>query len=489
MQQEKTFDFIVVGSGIAGLNSALILSAYGKVLIVTKKKLHDSSTNLAQGGIAAALKKEDSLSSHIKDTLNAGYNHNKKSAVEQLVKGGVQAVETLANLGVNFDKNKTGELISSYEAAHSSPRIVHATDFTGQEIEKILIANVLKNNNIEVWENTPAVDLIVKNKYCFGVEIIKNNSIVNLYSRAVILATGGVGQLYQWTTNPEVATGDGIAIAYRAGARVKDLEFIQFHPTALQENSSPLLLLSEALRGEGAILLNSNHQRFMPKYHSLNELAPRDVVARAIFQEQKKGQVFLDISHLEKAFILKRFPNISREVKKRGYDLTKQPIPVTPAAHFLCGGIQTDIYGRTSIKNLFAYGETAATGVHGANRLASNSLLEGMVFSEQIKKCIMDLPKISQTISHTSTPLSSRTFPIINPKIRQIMWQYVGIVRTQKGISLAAKKLENLQKQIEKIDGVNASLSKTKSMLTVALLITKAAQKRKKSLGTHFIKN
>jgi len=493
MQQEKTFDFIVVGSGIAGLNTALILTHYGKVLVITKKKLNDASTNLAQGGIAAVLKKEDSAASHVRDTLNAGYHHNKKSAVKLLVKGGAKAVDTLVKLGVNFDKHQSGELLSSYEAAHSSPRIVHATDFTGREIEKILIANVLENKNIEVWENTVAVNLIVKNKKCFGVQVLKNKKIINVYSRAVILATGGVGQLYQWTTNPTIATGDGIALAYQAGAQVKDLEFIQFHPTALQENASPLLLLSEALRGEGAILLNSKHQRFMPKYHSQKELAPRDVVARAIFEEQKKGPVYLDISHLKKAFILKRFPNISREAKKRGFDLTKQPIPITPAAHFLCGGIATDTYGRTSIKNLFAYGETAVTGVHGANRLASNSLLEGMVFPEQIKHCIDELPQDPIVIKILNNKLvtshSSLVTETIRNEIQTIMWQYVGIIRKQSGLETALKKLKKLQKEIEKSNGIDPRLFETKNMLTVAILITKAAQKRKESLGTHFIKN
>ena len=531
MQQESSFDFIVIGSGIAGLNTALILSSYGKVLIVTKKKLNDSSTNLAQGGIAAVLKKGDSDASHIRDTLNAGYHHNKKSAVKLLVKNGAQAVETLSKLGVKFDKHDTGELISSYEAAHSSARIVHATDFTGREFEKILIANVLKKKNIEIWENTAAIDLIVKQpsdipsplkgtdersegvrllakrgkgqdedekqpkyKQCYGIQVLKNKRIENIFSRAVVLATGGIGQLYQWTTNPPVATGDGIAIAYRAGAKLKDLEFIQFHPTALAEATSPLLLLSEALRGEGAILTNAKHERFMQKYHPKAELAPRDVVSRAIFQEQKKGQIFLDISHLKRAFILKRFPNSTRELKKRGFDLTKEQIPVTPAAHFLCGGIATDLYGRTSIKNLFAYGETAATGVHGANRLASNSLLEGMVFPEQIKQCIDELPK--KILVPSPYYLVPKKIPspyhlvpkTIRTEVRQIMWQYVGIIRNKRGLETAYKKLKKLQKEIEKFDRVNSELLETHNMLTVALLITKAAQKRKKSLGTHFIK-
>ena len=488
MQAAKMFDFIVIGSGIAGLNTALILSSHGNVLLVTKGKLSDTSTNLAQGGIAAVMKKEDSKKSHIQDTMQAGYQHNNEEAVKHLVNGGENAVRKLEKLGVTFDTHETGELISSYEAAHSSARIVHATDFTGQEIEKTLIAQVLKQTAIEIREDTMAIDLIVKENQCYGLKVLKNEIVINIFSRAVILATGGAGQLYQWTTNPSVATGDGIAIAYRAGAHLQDLEFVQFHPTALQEKESPLLLLSEALRGEGAVLVNNKQERFMQRYHPKKELAPRDVVARAIFNEQKNGQVFLDITHHKKTFIKKRFPNISKELKKRGYDIAIQPIPVTPAAHFLCGGLKTDIYGRTSIKNLFAYGETAATGVHGANRLASNSLLEGMVFPEQIIHCLSELPKTPVVIPAYRLSITS-TNQRVQKQIREIMWQYVGIVRTPSGLKTAEQKLWSLMRQLEKTKGINKPLLETKNMLTVALLITRAAQKRKKSLGTHFITN
>ena len=489
MQPAKTFDFIVVGSGIAGLNSALILAPYGTVLVITKKHLHDSSTNYAQGGIAAVIKKEDSVASHVKDTLNAGYQHNKKSAVALLIKGSAKAVEKLIEIGVPFDKDTSGELASSYEAAHSSPRIVHATDFTGREIEKKLIAAVLKEKKITIWENAPAIEIIAKGKQCYGVIVLKYNKQIPVFSRAVILATGGVGQLYQWTTNPSVATGDGIAIAYRAGAKLKDLEFIQFHPTAFAENSSPLLLLSEALRGEGAMLINSNGERFMPRYHKQNELAPRDVIARAIFEEQKKGQVFLDLTHLEKKFILKRFPNISKELKNRGFDITKQPIPVTPAAHFLCGGIASDLQGRTSIKNLFAFGETAATGVHGANRLASNSLLEGMVFPEQLINCIDKLPKKFHIIPVTTKPqkILGTDLDKIQNEIREIMWRYVGIIRSPKGLEIAHKKLKKLEEKKGTGTVLTTQLLEAENMLIVALLIIESAQKRETSLGTHFI--
>jgi L-aspartate oxidase len=493
MQQAKVFDFIVVGSGIAGLNSALTLSSFGKVLIITKGKSTDSSTFLAQGGIAA--------DSHQQDTVAAGYNHNNIKAVKQLVKSGQAAIEKLSHLGVQFDKQKDGNLVSSYEAAHSYPRIVHATDFTGREIEKVLIANVVNNKNITIWEDTPAIELITNNNQCDGIKVLMNNIPYTLFSRAVVLATGGVGQLYKLTTNPLIATGDGIAMAYKAGAKIKDMEFIQFHPTALLYDTSPLLLLSEALRGEGALLFNSTYKRFMQKIHPLAELAPRDVVSRAIFQEMKKGNVYLDIRFKTKNFILKRFPNISHELKKRGFDLIMQPIPITPAAHFLCGGIKTDLYGRTTIKNLFAYGECAATGVHGANRLASNSLLEGMVFSEQIQYCVKDLPPKSNVVK--SIPRDTATIiPTLNvdtldkyviqsneikTQIRELMWQYVGIVRTTNGLTTAQKKLRKLQKEIKILQNTRTSFFEVEAMVTVALLITKAAQKREKSLGTHYV--
>jgi len=274
MQQEEIYDFIVIGSGIAGLNTALTLSPFGTVLIITKKKIHNSSTYHAQGGMAAVIKDDDTIDSHINDTLEAGYLHNKKAAVSLLINGGADAVAKLVDLGVHFDKEKNGEFITSYEAAHSYPRILHATDFTGREIEKTFIKQVTKNPAITIWEDTVAVDLIVKEKQCYGVQVIKEKSFINLFARAVVLATGGTGQLYQWTTNPSVSTGDGIALAHRAGAKIHDLEFVQFHPTALLENASPLLLLSEALRGEGALLINAKGENFMKKVTRLQNLHP-----------------------------------------------------------------------------------------------------------------------------------------------------------------------------------------------------------------------
>jgi L-aspartate oxidase len=496
---QRIVDFIVVGSGIAGLNTALTLAPHGKVLIITKQKTNASSTFFAQGGIAAVTKKEDSIDAHVDDTLKAGYHHNKKHAVDFLVKSGANAVDKLIKYGVPFDKQQDGDYVTSYEAAHSYPRILHATDFTGQEIQKSLVSHVFSHPNIEIWENTSAIDLIVKNNTCYGISILKQNKVMHLFSRCVVLATGGAGQLFQWTTNPSVATGDGIAIAKRAGAILTDMEFIQFHPTALKGKTAQLFLLSEALRGEGAYLVDANGTRFMQTLHPLAELAPRDVVARAIFERQHTGEVYIDFRHKPKKFLLKRFPKISAELTKRGLDLSKDLIPVTPAAHFICGGVATDMHGRTSVKNLFAYGEVAATGVHGANRLASNSLLEAVVFSNQIQECFDELPSLSVISNEMRDPNEVEiSRPVRNDmiklksiikQIRQIMWEHVGITRSAKGLDEAMKKFTKIQTELEKIKGINPKLLEVSNMLTIAKEITTAAKNRQYSLGTHFLEN
>lgn len=361
------YQFIIVGSGLAGLTSALTVAKSGPVLLISKANLDDCATNLAQGGIAAVISPEDSFTSHIQDTLRAGAFHNQKKTVEILVKEGPEAIKWLQQQGVIFDKNP------GLEAAHSYRRVMRISDFSGREIEKALLKKIKQNKNIKVLENCLVRDLLMEKKQCFGVRTTKN-----IYGEKVILATGGVGQIYTYTTNPKVATGDGLAMAYRAGCKLVDLEFIQFHPTALKDNSSPLFLLSESLRGEGAYLVNEKSERF------ISELAPRDILSRAIIKEQKRGDVYLDISYRGEKFIKKRFPNIYRELKKRGFNLAKEKIPITLAAHYSCGGIKVDEYGRTNVKNLFAFGEVACTGVHGANRLASNSLLEAVVFPRRL---------------------------------------------------------------------------------------------------------
>ncbi|HSW97647.1 MAG TPA: L-aspartate oxidase [Candidatus Saccharimonadales bacterium] len=487
---QKITDFIVIGSGIAGLNTARILATYGSVILITKGSIRDSATSYAQGGIAAVFDEKDSIESHIQDTLLAGRNHNNKDAVTFLVQRGKEAIQELLSIGVPFDKKPNGFFATSFEAAHTYPRIFHATDFTGQAIEEALVASILSNKNIEVWENTFVSDLIVENNQCFGVEI-RNAEPSYIFARATILASGGAGQIYQWTVTPSVATGDGVAMAYRAGANLADLEFFQFHPTALQEqegqkyqiDTPELFLLSEALRGEGAILVDSHGVRFMEHIHPQAELSPRDVVSRAIFKKQKESTVYLDIRHKGKKFLTSRFPNIFEALQKRGFDLATDLIPVTPAAHFLCGGIVTDLYGKTSIKNLFAYGEVSATGVHGANRLASNSLLEGFVFSSQIKKCINELPKKAKIL-----PIKTMSYQKIQEnydirkKLREIMWNYVGIERSEKSLAFAIKEITAMHVAVREMP-----VTETKNMIQVSLLIAEAAYSRKKSLGAHYM--
>jgi L-aspartate oxidase len=481
---QKKVDFIVVGSGIAGLHSALVLASHGNVLLVTKKTLAAAATSFAQGGIAAVTDKQDSLTAHEEETITVGYKHNNKKAVKHLVAEGKRAIEQLESYGLNFDKSRF------LEAGHSYPRIFHATDFTGREIEQALIMQIKLQPSIEIWENTFALDLIIRQGRCIGLEVMKKHSILSVASRATVLATGGIGQLYQWTTNPKVATGDGIAMAYRAGAQTADMEFVQFHPTALQSNDSPLFLLSETLRGEGAYLVDAKGMRFMTEIHPDAELAPRDIVARAIFQRQQTGLVYLDIRHIHKATLMKRFPNIYKGLKKRGFDLSTDLIPITPAAHFLCGGIKTDLYGRTSIKNLFAYGETAATGVHGANRLASNSLLEGAVFPQQIVSCLQELPE-----SIPSVPVSHRMYTksigykAFIMKLQSLIWNYVGIERTAQGLFYASRQLAAMNEEIGHIQALNEQTQELKNMISTAMLITKAASRRKESLGTHYMQS
>ena len=342
---KNNFDFIIIGSGIAGLTTALTLADSGLVAIFTKKNPSDSSTNLAQGGMAAMIGEGDRAEWHIEDTMKAGDFHNKKKSVSLLVKNSKEALLWLKNQGVLFD------IKPSLEAGHRLPRIFHTTDFTGADIEKTLLKKISESKNISLFKNSLAIDLIVKNNICKGALILtEDNKITPFFSKAIILATGGSGQVYQWTTNPEVSTGDGIAIASRAGAKISDLEFVQFHPTAFKAKISPLFLLSERLRGEGAKLVDEKGKRF------IDELLPRDKVARAVFEKQKASEVFLNMTHLDKKEIIKKLPNIYKRLKTYGYDLTADNVPITPAAHYQCGGVITDLDGKTSIKNLFAVG-------------------------------------------------------------------------------------------------------------------------------------
>jgi L-aspartate oxidase len=483
----KQADFIVIGSGISGLNFALNASKKGRVLVITKKEIIESTTNYAQGGVAAVLSHIDNFNKHIKDTLKAGVFHNNKKAVELMVKNGPEQIKQLLKIGVNFDFNND-KLSLAKEGGHSEKRIAHVKDRTGHSIEKALIKKVRSNPNINIIENCFAIDLLVKNNACHGVRVLHNNTIKNLFSSAVILATGGAGQVYKNTTNPKISTGDGIAMAKRAGAKLKDTEFVQFHPTALNLKGKKKFLLSEALRGEGAYLRNSNRNRFMHKYHKNKELAPRDIVSRAIYNEEKNGPVYLDITHKDAGFIKERFSYIYKNLKKYGLDLTKDLIPVSPAAHYLCGGIKVNLSGETTINYLFAFGEVACTGVHGANRLASNSLLEAIVFSARIAKSLnktnnLNHPKFK---IESKKPKKRPNYIYIRKKIKKIMWKKAGIVRNKADLKEAYDMLNKIKNNFE-YSNKDIYALETRNMLETALQITKAAKKRKKSLGCHYV--
>jgi len=487
-------DYLVVGSGIAGLNFALKAAKYGNVTVVTKKEIIESNTNLAQGGIAAVTRKDDSIQLHIDDTLKVGCGLSKKRVVEILAENGPEAIRNLISFGVNFDK-ENDELHLTTEGGHSMARVLHSGDTTGREIEQAITESIRENRNTTVFENCFAIDLIIKNAGCIGAKIldIKKREIIDIFARATVLATGGIGYIYRNTTNPEIATGDGIAIALRAGAKIEDMEFVQFHPTTLNKPGAPHFLVSEALRGEGAILVNATGERFMVDYDSMGELAPRDVISRAIFNELKKGSVYLDIRHKGESFILDRFPMIHQECLKYGIDITKDLVPVSPAAHYICGGIKTNEYGETTLANLLAFGECACTEVHGANRLASNSLLESVVFSslgaQKAKKYLKnEIESPPQQKETAFANIENQELNDIRAELRKAMWGYVGIIRNEENMSLMLRKLEQLNRRLDAFggNGVNTRFLELKNMLTVASLVTNAAHTRKESRGTHY---
>ncbi|MDH4222656.1 MAG: L-aspartate oxidase [candidate division Zixibacteria bacterium] len=508
-------DFLIIGSGIAGLSYALKVSETGKVAIITKKKDTESNTNYAQGGIAAVLSPSDSFDLHIQDTLKAGAGLSNEVVVRKVVESGPAAIQELIQIGVDFTRAKK-ELDLGREGGHSRNRVAHAADLTGREIESSLIRAIKSKKNIAIYEDHIAVDLITQHHLkgyqkkpeekikCWGAYVldVRTGKVNKFLSKITLLATGGTGRIYLHTTNPAIATGDGIAMAYRAGAPVANLEFIQFHPTSLYHPEGNSFLISEAVRGEGGKLRLKSGELFMQNYHPSKELAPRDVVARAIdFELKKSGDncIYLDITHLDKNFIKERFPNIYQRCLSLDFDITKEWIPVVPAAHYICGGIITDLEGKTDIDNLYACGEVAMTGMHGANRLASNSLLEAVVFANFAAETSRKFSKIEKGHKFPSIPewstkgvFDHKEWVIISharQEIESLMWNLVGIVRSNSRLEMAKSRIDILLEDINNFyhqNPVTYEVIELRNITKVAELIIRSALLRKESRGLHF---
>ena len=546
----KQFDFLILGSGIAGLTFALKVAPHGRVAIITKKNRAESNTNYAQGGIAAVTSKEDSFELHVRDTLQAGAGLCKEEVVRTIVREGPERIAELIELGMKFSErevpgpNGARELDLGREGGHSKRRILHAKDVTGREIERALLSAIAQRPSIEIFEDHIAIDLITTQKLeqggtgvppvqsvaanvrnpeagsasvvagkkgqagspryvnrCAGVYVLdRRTGLVETFSaRSVLLATGGCGKVYLYTTNPDIATGDGVAMAYRAGAAIANMEFVQFHPTCLYHSRAKSFLISEAVRGEGGVLKTVEAVEFMDRYHPLKSLAPRDVVARAIDSEMKKSgadHVLLDITHKPAQFTIERFPNIYQTCLRYGIDITREPIPVVPAAHYQCGGVLTNVNGETEITGLYAVGEVACTGLHGANRLASNSLLEALVCAHRAAMKVLPHPahpvdsKIPPWQSGHATDADELVVVSHNwDEIRRLMWDYVGIVRTNKRLQRAQKRIVHLQEEIREYYWdfiVTSDLLELRNIATVAELIVTSALLRPESRGLHY---
>lgn len=509
------FDFLVIGSGIAGLSFALKAAQHGTVAIITKRSRGESNTAWAQGGIASVTSPEDSFDLHVRDTLEAGAGLCDEAAVRLIVEGGPERIQELIDLGVHFDERENGngmELDLTREGGHSKRRILHARDLTGREIERALLAAVANHPQIHVLENHIAVDIITLQKLglssgnrVLGAYVLDESSreVRPVRSDRIILATGGCGKVYLYTTNPSIATGDGVAMAWRAGAKVANMEFIQFHPTCLFHPEERSFLITEAVRGEGGRLLDGQGRSFMERYHPLKELAPRDIVARAIDAEMKRTGakcVYLDISHKPSEFVRERFPNIYERCLELGIDITRDPIPVVPAAHYQCGGVVTDMDGATTLPGLYAIGEVGCTGLHGANRLASNSLLEAVVLAHRCCEALvaqerstgtsLDEVELPPWVSGDAQDVDELVVIYHNwEEIRRLMWDYVGIVRTTKRLQRAAARLRNLQQEIQEFYWnfkLTTDLIELRNLCTVASIIVDCALLRKESRGLHY---
>jgi len=505
-------DFLILGSGVSGLYAALLLSEFGETLVVTKEKATESSTRYAQGGVASVLAAGDSFEDHIQDTLDAGAGLCDPAAVETLVREGPDHVRRLARIGVNFEKNAQGELDLGREGGHSANRIAHAHDFTGREIELALEKNA-RDRGIRILEYHSAVELITRyhlkngpgggDPRCFGAYVYDRRSwdIFIVRAKAVILATGGAGQVYLHNTNPEIATGDGVALAYRAGAVISNMEFFQFHPTSLYSPGKRTFLISEALRGYGAHLLDANQERFMKKYDSREELAPRDIVARAIDAELKRSgarHLWLDVRHKNPDELMEKFPNIYAHCLERGVNIARDLIPVVPAAHYMCGGVRTDLDGRTNIEGLFVIGETACTGVHGGNRLASNSLLEGLVFASRAAEYLKSRRGEDSSEKIEIKPWDKEGLKNAEEwilvrhnfeELKRAMWDYVGIVRSDLRLNRALRRIRMLHDEVEDFyrrTEIQNKILELRNLAQVSLLIIESALSRKESRGLHY---
>lgn len=515
MSFKDTIDFLVIGSGIAGLTYALKVADYGKIVILTKDSADESNTKYAQGGVAAVINESDSFDKHIHDTLIAGDGLCHKHIVQNVIKEGPSRIEELIGYGANFDKLEDSSFDLAKEGGHSENRILHFKDITGHEIERALLAKIQEHPNITLFTHYFAIDLITQHhlgKYidrrsvdttCYGVYALnlKNNSIERFLSKVTVLASGGAGHIYASTTNPSIATGDGIAMVFRAKGKVRNMEFMQFHPTALYNpRDNPAFLVSEAVRGFGGILRRLNGESFMEEYDSRASLAPRDIVARAIDNEMKRSgydYVYLDITHKSKKELLSHFPNIYNKCLSIGIDMTKDYIPVTPAAHYLCGGILVDENGSSSIKNLYACGECASTGLHGANRLASNSLLEAVVYSHRIfldskdRLNAISIPSGIPEWDDTNTILSNEDI-LVSHNLREaqkVMSDYVGIVRSDFRLDRAIRRLGFLHEETEDFyrkTKLSVQLCELRNVIQIAYLVVKSAMRRKESRGLHY---
>jgi L-aspartate oxidase len=526
-----TTDYLIIGSGIAGLSLAIKLSRLGNVAVITKKQKAESNTNYAQGGIAAVMDQSDNFELHIEDTLDCGAGLCNPAAVIKIVYEGPERINELIDIGASFSREK-GKLTLGKEGGHSRSRIVHSKDLTGKEVERALLNKISKNKRIKIYEYYFAIDILTRKNLirksgnkniCYGIYAlnVKTNKVEKIISGKTIIATGGAGQVYMHTTNPAIATGDGVAMGFRAECEIANMEFIQFHPTSFydtgkENDSSQVFLISEAVRGAGAVLKTKNGKEFMHRYDKRKSLAPRDIVARAIDNEMKKSgdsNVFLDLHKIGTERIKSEFPNIYKHCLSRGIDITKEMIPVVPAAHYSCGGIKTDLEGKTNVENLYASGEVTMTGVHGANRLASNSLLEAMVFSDSIYKSVLKetqkkgnskksgksdriyLKKIYDNIYNWNEDGTENTEEWIlishnKREIKEIMSDYVGIVRNTIRLERAYRRMKMMRDEIRafyKKTKVTVELLELRNLVNVAFLIIYSAKQRKESRGLHFM--